>query len=57
MSRLMIVHDTLRQAIDAKLDAALIACPDAASEREQLFQQLIAYFDKRRAARLHAGEG
>lgn len=43
---LVIVPDSLRNAINAKLDAAIEVCPDAAKERAELYRQLLAYFDE-----------
>lgn len=45
MSKLVVMPDSLREAIDAKLDAALERCPDAAKDREFLYSQLLEYFD------------
>lgn len=42
---LVIVPDSLRNAIDAKLDEAFLACPDAEKDRDELFRQLLAYFN------------
>ncbi len=42
---LVIVPDVLRDAINAKLDAAFAACPDAAKDRDAFYQQLLAYFN------------
>lgn len=44
--RLVIVPNVLRDAIFAKLDAAIAACPEAAAERETLYEQLLAYYDE-----------
>jgi hypothetical protein len=41
-----IVPNELRDAINAKLDIAIAACPDAAKERYALYNQLLAYFDE-----------
>lgn len=46
MSKLVIVPDSLRAAINARLDAAIAACPEAAADREALYGQLLAYFDE-----------
>lgn len=43
---LVIVPDSLRDAINAKIDEALIAVPEAADHREHFFGQLLAYFDE-----------
>ena len=42
----LIVPDSLREAIDAKLDAALALVPDAAMDREHLYHELLAFFDE-----------
>jgi len=44
--RMVIVPNELRDAINAKLDAAITACPDAANDRDALYNQLLAYFDE-----------
>jgi hypothetical protein len=41
-----IVPDSLRHAIDMKLDAAILACPQAGKERESLFLKLLNYYDE-----------
>lgn len=43
---LVIVPDSLRHAIDAKLDAEIAKHPDAAADREILYGQLLAYFNE-----------
>ncbi len=43
---IVIVPNTLRDAINAKLDAALLACPEAAAERENFYTALVAYFNE-----------
>jgi hypothetical protein len=43
---LVIVPDSLRHAIDAKLDAAIAACPGAEKDRDALYSQLLAYFNE-----------
>jgi hypothetical protein len=40
----LVVPDSLRAAIDAKLDAALKETPDAARDREHLYRQLLLFF-------------
>jgi hypothetical protein len=45
MRKSVIVLDSLREAINTKLDAALERCPDAAKDREFLYSQLLEYFD------------
>lgn len=44
--RLVIVHNHLRDAINAKLDAAFAVCPDAAKDRDVLYERLLEYFDE-----------
>lgn len=44
--RMVIVPNVLRDAINAKLDAAIEACPGAADDREIYFHDLLAYFNK-----------
>ena len=47
MSRMVIVPDSLREAIDTAIDKALINAPaEAAVDREHYFNQLLAYFDE-----------
>jgi hypothetical protein len=46
MTRIVIVPNNLRDAINAKLDAALALVPDAAKDREHLYGQLLAHFDE-----------
>ena len=43
---IMIVPNVLRDLINAKLDAAFAACPDAERDREILYKQLLEYFDE-----------
>lgn len=43
---IVIVPNCLRDAINAKLDKAIEACPEAAKDREQLYDRLLAYFDE-----------
>jgi hypothetical protein len=43
---MVIVPDSLRAAIDAKLDEAIEKCPGAECAREELYQQLLSYFDE-----------
>jgi hypothetical protein len=43
---IVIVPESLRVAIDAKLDAALAECPGAAPDRPVLFEQLLAHFNE-----------
>ena len=44
--RMVIVPNELRDAINAKLDTAIAACPDAAKDRDTLYKQLLTYFDE-----------
>lgn len=44
--KMVIVPNELRDAINAKLDAAISKCPDAEQDREALYSQLLAYFDE-----------
>lgn len=44
--RMVIVPDSLRNAINNKLDAAIAEVPDAAKDRDELYQQLLEYFDE-----------
>lgn len=41
-----IVPDSLRNAINAKLDAAIAACPDAERDRAKLYNELLVYFNE-----------
>jgi hypothetical protein len=43
---LVIVPNSLRDAINAKLDAAIAEVPDAEKDREILYGQLLDYFDE-----------
>jgi hypothetical protein len=43
---LVIVPDSLRNAINAKLDAAIAEHPDAEKDREVLYSQLLGYFNE-----------
>lgn len=44
--RLVVVPNSLRDAINEKLDAAIAACPGSEVDRETLFTTLLAYFDE-----------
>lgn len=46
MSRLVIVPDSLSAEIYRRLDAEIAKHPDAAPDREHLFQQLLDAFDR-----------
>ena len=43
---LVIVPNALRDAINARIDEALAACPEAAVEREEFYGALLAYYDE-----------
>ena len=43
---LVIVPNSLRDAINEKLDAAIAEVPDAEKDREVLYSQLLAYFNE-----------
>jgi hypothetical protein len=43
---MVIVPNELAAAIYAKIDAALVDCPDAAPDREAFYGQLLDYFDE-----------
>ena len=45
-AKMVIVPNSLRDAINAKLDTAIAACPDAAKDRDALYSQLLDYFDE-----------
>jgi len=45
-AKMVIVPNSLRDAINAKLDAALASCPDAVKDRDALYSQLLDYFDE-----------
>lgn len=42
----VVVPDSLRNAINNKLDAAIADCPDAAKDRDALYGQLLAFFNE-----------
>lgn len=44
--RLVIVPNHVRDAINDALDRKLVLWPEAAGDREKLYQQLLAYFDE-----------
>lgn len=44
--KLVVVPDSLAAAINARLDVALAACPDAQKDRDALYNQLLSYFDE-----------
>jgi hypothetical protein len=46
VSGLFIVPDSLRNAINAKLDAALTDVPDAAKDRDHLYHELLYFFNE-----------
>ncbi len=43
---IVIVPNYVRDAINAKLDAAIAECPGAESERDSLYEQLLGYFNE-----------
>jgi hypothetical protein len=42
----VIVPNYIADAINAKLDAALAECPDAAKDRDALYEQLLGYVNE-----------
>lgn len=46
MSRLVIVPNSLRDAINAKLEAAYETCPAARADHEYLFSVLLGHVDE-----------
>jgi len=42
----VIVPDSLHNAINKKLDAAIRACPDAEKDRDALYSQVLSYFNE-----------
>ncbi len=44
--RIVILHDSLRDAINRRLDIELERVPDAASDRDALFDMLLEYYDE-----------
>jgi len=44
--KMVIVPDSLRNAINVKLDAAICTCPGAVKDRDVLYQQLLEHFDE-----------
>lgn len=44
--RMVIVPNSLSEAIYAKIDEQIALVPDAAKDREPLYQQLLDYFDE-----------
>ena len=46
MTKLVIVPNNLRDAIYARIDAALVDCPDAAPDRELFYSKLLEAFDE-----------
>lgn len=42
---LVIVPNELRDAINAKLDKAIAECPGAEIDRQELFRQLLTYYN------------
>ena len=43
---IVIVPNELRDAINAKIDTALKACPEVASRREEIYRDLVGYFNE-----------
>ena len=43
---LVVIHDHVREAINARLDAAIAEVPDAAKERERLYQEIINFYSE-----------
>ncbi len=43
---IVVVPNALRDAINDVLDRAIAECPGAATERDALYEQLLAYFDE-----------
>jgi hypothetical protein len=41
-----VVPNELRDAINAKLDVAIVACPGAAKDRDELYGYLLGYFNE-----------
>lgn len=41
-----VIPNSLREAINAKLDEQIRLAPDAEKDRETLFRQLVDYFDE-----------
>ncbi len=46
MTRIVVIYDELNNAINNALDKAIEKCPGAEKERENLYQQLLMYFDE-----------
>jgi len=42
----LVVPDSLRHAINAKLDAAIAEHPDAERDREALYRHLLSFFNE-----------
>lgn len=43
---MLIVPNYVRDAINAKLDAAIAEVPDAAKDRDHLYQMLLSHFNE-----------
>jgi len=43
---LVIVPNSLRDAINEKIDTALLECPEAAPDRDYFYSVLLNYFDE-----------
>ena len=44
--KIVIVPNTLRDAINKKIDSALTDCPEAAPDRDIFYQTILNYFDE-----------
>ena len=44
--QMLIIPNVLSDAINTKLDAAILKCPEAGKDRDKLYQQLLEYFDE-----------
>lgn len=44
--RIVVVPNVLARAINAKLDQAFVLCPEAAVDRDALYNELLGYFDE-----------
>jgi hypothetical protein len=43
---ILVVPNNLRDRINQKLDEAISGCPEAEKDRDDLFHQILDYFDK-----------
>lgn len=46
MTRLVVVPNELRDAINAELDRVIAAAPAAAADREYFYNELLNYYDQ-----------